>query len=140
MKYSNIVKSEKNREEIYYKCKICEFYKQDKIWMKYIIGNNKYINICSYLCSKKHFENKEFKLDKVVNKTDFDLIRPVNTVTNYNFKILSINEIELLTNTEYNQYFIDLDNYVNLNPERAKLQLDIQTESDIVDNYTNNIR
>ena len=106
--------------------------------MKYHINTNQTtdketINICSYLCSKSYFKDKIFKLDRVINREDFNHLRPILNKKKYNFKILSLNEIEKLSDNEYNKYIKDLDNYFILNPERAKIQLDIQNEIDSIE-------
>jgi len=142
-KYSNIVSFNKNTEDSFYKCNVCQLNKKGEIWMKYKKSDkkdkkdkkDKCIHICSYLCSKKYFENKVFKLDKVINKKDFDLPRPIQYYKKTDFKILSSNEIVNLSDYEYIQYNKDLNNYMILNPERSRLQLNIQNEIDIIDDY-----
>ena len=139
IKYSNILSLKKNNEDKLYKCNICQLCKRGEIWMKYHINinqttdNKETINICSYLCSKSYFKNKIFKLDRVINREDFNYLRPILNKKKYNFKILSLNEIEKLSDNEYNKYIKDLDNYFILNPERAKIQLDIQNEIDSIE-------
>ena len=61
----------------------------------------------------------------------FDLPRPVTHICKKNFVILSQEEIDELTDREYIEYNKDLNNYINLNPERAELQLKIQNEMDL---------
>lgn len=130
IKYSSIVKMESKKKDKCFKCSVCNLKKYDEIWMKYIIDERE-INICGYKCSKIFFDNKPFKLDNVVNKKDFDLPRPVTHICKKDFVILSQEEIDELTDREYIEYNKDLNNYINLNPERAELQLKIQNEMDL---------
>ena len=136
-KYSNIVSLKKNTEDTFYNCNVCKLNKRGEIWMKYKKSDkkDKCTHICSYLCSKKYFENRVFKLDKVVNKKDFDFPRPIQYYKKSDFKILSSDEIENLSDYEYIQYNKDLNNYMILNPERCRMQLDIQNGIDLSDNY-----
>tara|TARA_B110000285_G_scaffold135703_1_gene152045 strand:+ start:113 stop:538 length:426 start_codon:yes stop_codon:yes gene_type:complete len=136
--YSNILKN-KNKNKNNYKCNICNKCKQTEIWLEYIISENKNIKICSYLCNKKYFIDKIFKLDNVVNKKDFDLIRPIIKKNIKSFQILSNKEINNLNDNDYLNYYNNLDNYILLNPDRAKLQLNIQKNSDNIDYLLNQV-
>tara|TARA_B110000285_G_C14748726_1_gene434204 strand:+ start:109 stop:537 length:429 start_codon:yes stop_codon:yes gene_type:complete len=137
--YSNILKNNNKNKNNNYKCNICNKCKQTKVWLEYIILENKNIKICSYLCSKKYFEDKIFKLDNTVNKKDFDLVRPIIKKNIKPFQILSREEINNLDDNNYLNYCKNLDNYILFNPERAKLQLNIQKTNDNIDYLLNQV-
>ena len=137
--YSNILKNNKNNNNTYYKCNICNKCKKNEVWLEYIILEKKNIKICSYLCSKKYFEDKIFKLDNTVNKKDFDLVRPIIKKNIKPFQILSREEINNLDDNNYLNYCKNLDNYILFNPERAKLQLNIQKTNDNIDYLLNQV-
>jgi len=130
--YYDILKNIKKENSKCYKCNICNQIKYD-IWLEYLKDNNKSLKICGYSCSAKYFKDKPFYLKYTVNKKDFDFPRPVTKLETKKFEILSEYEIDLLSDYEYINYHKDLDNYILLNPERAKLQLDIQNNNNYVD-------
>lgn len=130
--YANIVKNNSNKSKNKYKCNCCNKYKLGEVWLDY--KDN--IKLCNYTCSKKYFEYRSFQLKDVINYKDFDFPRPVSIIVKKKtFIILSQKEIDKLNNYEYKKYYDDLIEYEGLYPEKAKLQMDIQKNSDYIDNF-----
>ena len=130
--YADMVKNNNNKLEKKYKCNCCNKNKSGEIWLEY--KDN--IKLCCYSCSKKYFEYRSFRLKDVINYKDFDFPRPVTKFVKKNkFRILSQKEIDGLNNYEYKKYYVDLIEYEGLYPERARLQMKIQQNSDYIDNF-----
>lgn len=130
--YVDMVKNNTNKSDKKYKCDCCNKYKTGKIWLEY--KNN--IKLCNYSCSKKYFEYRSFKLKDVINYEDFNYPRPVTKIVKKNnFRILSQKELEKLNDYEYKKYLDNLIEYEGLHPEKARLQMNIQKNSDYIDNF-----
>lgn len=131
--YTSIVQNSENKTlKNKYKCNCCNKYKKGDIWLEY--KDN--IKICGYSCYKIFFEYKDFKLKDVINYKDFDFPRPVTKIVRKNkFRILSQKELDKLNDYEYKKYYDKLIEYEGLYPERARLQMNIQKNSDYIDNF-----
>lgn len=89
------------------KCSHC-FKEMNKSWIEY--NNN--INLCSYICYNRYSENNQYdkSWNNIKNKEDFqeylNLVPVIpKLINNNNFKYLSLQEINKMSDDEKNKYF-----------------------------------
>jgi|TARA_Y100000389_G_scaffold175838_1_gene186909 hypothetical protein len=118
-----------------YVCNMCNMTKYSKPFVIYKENdNNENDNICGYSCCKKMYEiDKEF-WSKIINKIDFDLkLVPIIPKHKKTFEFLTKKELLELDEKRLIEYYYDLNDYYNNNPERASMQMEIMEEYDITD-------
>jgi len=77
--------------------------------------------------------DKEF-WSKIINKIDFDLkLVPIIPKHKKTFEFLTKKELLELDEKRLIEYYYDLNDYYNNNPERASMQMEIMEEYDITD-------
>ena len=115
------------------RCIICQ--KDTKPWC--LVENKNYIvdeegkNIgdtfqaCSYSCCRK-LEDKIGHY-KIKNREDFCWLRPIVPV-NKQFAYLTANEISELSELEKNKYYNQRDNHIEIDTDRANIQVELERE------------
>ena len=109
-------------------------------------------HICSYLCYKRLAEHNALPIKlwpHIVNKSDYEgLISPVYQAKRKTFEYLTLQEIESLSDSEKEQYFMEKENQIeicplmkeirddiNLEDERTSYLENISSESEYADDY-----
>ena len=109
------------------KCYICKGDCNKKVYdekswiiiknMNYIDDYHPEIHFCSYLCfvhNKNIFPTDYWK--SVMNKEDFNDIRPIQNKTNKLFNYLSYEELIQLTDQQKTEYFTEKEKQIEINP------------------------
>ena len=115
-----------------YKCHCCKRQMFGNPWMSYN-SNNKEKYLCRYLCYKKEREQDDSIWDNLINKKDYEFITPMRNIKVSEFVFLNDNDLNRLTESEYIQYNINLEEYYWKNPERAQIrEREIMNENYII--------
>ena len=141
MSYSNIVKNSKVTTKYNkYKCDVCTEHKCGKPWLMYTTRHDNKSNICSYLC---YLETTDVKMKNILNKEDFNEIRPY--IENKNeIKFLDQDDLDQLDNNQYSTYMDELYEKCLLNPEKyhayiRSLNDNMEYCSDSSEDYTDDL-
>ena len=116
-----------------YTCFQCQEKKEGKPWVIYEDKPN--VCLCGYLCNKES-DKVNTHSDKVLNREDFDYLRPIipqNKIKQFVPK--SVFEQSLMTNEEFYKYLEDYNEYFAYRPEEHQVYL----ESVKNDEYTKSI-
>ena len=136
MSYSSIVKNSKVKT-LYnkYKCDVCTEHKCGKPWLMYTTRYDNISNICSYLC---YIKTNDVKMINIINKEDFNHIRPHQLNNQSGIIFLDQDELDKLDSNQYSSYMDDLYEKCLLNPEKyyayiRSLNTDIECHSEMSD-------
>ena len=124
--YINAIEVTKKEHIDNYVCEQCNTTKYSLPWVNYDTDEK---CICSYLCYKQK-SKKENIWNKINNKEDFDLLRPVVKEKKKEFVFLSNDELIKLSESQLNEYYNEMESYYFENPERATMLMDIIEESE----------
>tara|TARA_B100001175_G_C18973963_1_gene386592 strand:- start:39 stop:479 length:441 start_codon:yes stop_codon:yes gene_type:complete len=112
-----------------YVCEQCNVTKYNVPWLNYDTDEK---CICSYLCYKQKSKQENI-WNKINNKEDFDLPRPVIKEKKKEFVFLSNDELMKLSDSQLNEYYNEMESYYFENPERANMLMNIMDETDNYD-------
>lgn len=103
-------------------------------WIQFTDHKNNDINLCSYLCHT--YSDYHYMWEDVKNKEDFNTLYPiVNNKQKTNFTILSKREIQLLNNTELDNYYDRLQDFKEFETNRYNMIKDIIEDTNYIDDY-----
>lgn len=116
-----------------YTCFQCLEKKEGKPWIIY--EDNPNICMCGYNCNKKS-EKVHNNYNKILNREDFDYLRPIIPKNNVKqFIPKSEFEQSLMTNEEFNKYSEDYNEYFAYRPEEHQVYLENKDN----DEYSKNL-
>ena len=111
------------------KCDPWLLLKNDKLYTD-VVGNiGETIQTCSYLCTKQcntHIEKNYSHL--VLNKEDFDYLRPVQNKVKVKFEILTYEEIMILTDFQKEEYYKQEESCLDFDHEKLDLYKELEIE------------
>jgi len=115
-----------------YICQSCENIKESKPWVIYMMDDDKKC-LCSYLCYKSMNVVDEKLWGKVMNKEDFNDLRPVLPKNVEKFVFYTNRELSQFDDNKLQEYYVKLNAHYMENPERASMQMEIMEESEYSD-------
>tara|TARA_B110000285_G_scaffold216502_1_gene263852 strand:- start:524 stop:952 length:429 start_codon:yes stop_codon:yes gene_type:complete len=104
--------------------------KNDKLYTD-VEGKNigETIQTCSYLCTRKcDTKLPENYSPLVMNKGDFCYLRPIVSKENYQFEILTYEEIQSMTDIEKENYYQQKDKNISLDAYKDELYEELERE------------
>lgn len=105
-----------------YTCYQCQEKKEGKPWVIYEDKPN--VCLCGFLCNHKS-QKVMTHYNKVLNKEDFDYLRPIIPTNNeYNFVPKSEFEQSLMTDEEFSKYQEEYNEYFAYRPEEHQVYLE----------------